>query len=164
MRQMAIVLGMVLALAPLAVFAGTLTVGEKVKLETGFGQAYTDDLASVTYSYTYDPAYLALDASSLAAAAEAYETHDGGLITGYYAGTARDGIVAAPVFEAIAATPEMDGVQAGTNITVNSVTAVNSKGKAIAINVETPSEPLVIVPEPEQPAVVWLFRWAPIAD
>lgn len=154
---------LVMALVCSMAGATTLTVGDKVKLETGFGAPYTDDLASVTYSYSYDPAYLTLDPASLATAQDIYEVVDGGNIVGVFKGTAKDGVVSAPVFEAIAPTPSVDGAATPTNITVNSVTAVNSKGKAISVQIEQP-EPLTIVPQPEQTPVVWRFRFVPVGS
>lgn len=162
MNRSLVLLCTVLALAPLAALAGTLIVGDSVKLETGFSAPFAEDLGSVTWEYEYDPTYLQLSPDSLAAAADVYENADGAVIKGKYSGLARDGIVAAPVFVAIAATPTVDGVKASTNITIKSVSAVDNAGVPYNVIIDAP-EPLAINEAPPRPTVGWLFRWTPVA-
>lgn len=154
-----------LVLAPISANAGTMTVGQKIPLEIGFGAPFGSDLASVTYVFTWPSGFLELQPDSLAAATEIYETESAGVITGVFSGSARDGKVSAPMFKAIAPTLVDDnGNDVPINIDVQSVTAVDSKGKAYNVTVEMP-EALVIKPEQERPVVVWRFHFGnPVGD
>lgn len=143
--------------------AGTLQVGDKVKLETGFGEAYVGNLEQVSYAYKYYNAYLALDESTLGTGDVVESVTEDGVVTGVFTGTARDGIVSAPVFEAVAATPIVDGVRETTSIFDVTVSAVSPSGKSINVQKVLP-EPLSIEPEPEEPTISWLFRWTTVTD
>lgn len=148
----------------------TLQEGQKFKLETGFGEAYSGNLKQVVYKYTIPAEYLRLDPTSLATAEDVYETVDGNIVTGVFTATVREGIVAAPVFEAIAATPLVDTNEDGvadTRSTVEftdvSVVATSTKDKSISVAPVLP-EKISIEPEPEEPALHWYFRVSPIVD
>jgi len=163
MKFVMVAVVLALVFAPIAVFAGTLTVGDKVKLETGFGEAYAGNLESVSWSYRIYNQYLELDRDSLGAGDDVVEVIEGDVVSGVFTGTARDGVVSAPVFEAVGATPIVDGVRETTNISEVTVTATSPTGKAINVQKILP-EPLAIEPAPEEPTLVWIFRWAPVAD
>jgi len=104
MKFVMVAVVLALVFAPIAVFAGTLTVGDKVKLETGFGEAYAGNLESVSWSYRIYNQYLELDRDSLGAGDDVVEVIEGDVVSGVFTGTARDGVVSAPVFEAVGAT------------------------------------------------------------
>lgn len=138
--------------------AETFQVGDVLKLETGFGAPYSGNLRSVAWSYKIYSQYVELDPASLSDAACVTETEADGVIAGVYSCDAREGVVSAPAFRLVGATPLVDGARELTNIFDVTVTAESGEGEAIDVALTMP-EAFGVAPKPAQPPVEWLFRW-----